>query len=256
MKVGFAGAGKIASALARGWADGDGGPDSMLFADSGSGRAAELAQRTRGEAVDSLAELAERSDAVILAMKPGSLEIAAQQLGGRGDAIVSVLAATPVARLRELFGEVPIVRVMPTVATEIQSGVICHAPLGPTEGAAGSKVLSLFGELGHVLEVPDALMDAATAVVACSPAYLAVVAQNIAEAGAAEGLEPELAYELVVESFAGTIELLRRYDPIEVRASVASRGGATEAGLEALADAGAGDAFQAAVRASMERMRP
>ena len=82
-----------------------------------------------------------------------------------------------------------------------------------------------------------------------------MVVQNIAEAGAAEGLDPELAYELVLESFAGTIELLRRYDPIEVRASVASRGGATEAGLEALADAGVGDGVQAAVRASLERMR-
>ena len=74
----------------------------------------------------------------------------------------------------------------------------------------------------------------------CSPAYLAIVVQNLAEAGAAEGLDPEQAYELVLETFAGTIELLRRYDPIEVRTAVASRGGSTEAGLEALADAGVG----------------
>jgi pyrroline-5-carboxylate reductase len=245
----------MASALARGWADADDGPEGMLFSDAGSGRAAELAQRTGGEAVESLAELADRSDAVILAMKPDSLPAAAEQLNGRGDAIVSVLAATPVARLRELFGEVPIIRVMPTVATEVQSSVICHAPIGPTEGVTGSKVLRLFGAVGHLIEVPDELMDAATAVMACPPAYLAVVVQNIAEAGTAEGLDPELAYELVIESFAGTIELLRRYDPIEVRSSVASRGGATEAGLEALADAGVGDAFQAAVRASMERIQ-
>ena len=98
-------------------------------------------------------------------------------------------------------------------------------------------------------------MDAATAVMGCTPAYLAIVVQNLAEAGAEAGLDPEQAYELVLETFAGTIELLRRYDPIEVRGAVASRGGSTEAGLEALADAGAGDAFQDAVRASLERMR-
>ena len=98
-------------------------------------------------------------------------------------------------------------------------------------------------------------MDAAMAVMACPPAYLAMVVQNLAEAGAGEGLDADQAYELVLETFAGTIELLRRYDPIEVRTGVASRGGATEAGLEALADAGVGDAFQAAVRASLERMR-
>jgi pyrroline-5-carboxylate reductase len=256
MKLGFAGAGKIATALARGWADAEHAPELMLFSDAGSGRAVELAERTGGEAVDSLAELAERSDAVLLAVKPSSLETAATQLGGRGDAIASVLAATPVERLRELFPDVPVIRVMPTIATEVQRGVICHAPLGPSDGEVGARLLNLFGELSHLVEVPDELMDAATAVMACPPAYLAVVIQNIAEAGAAAGLDPERAYELVLESYAGTIELLRRYDPIEVRSSVASRGGATEAGLEALADAGVGDAFQAAVRASLERMRP
>ena len=59
----------------------------------------------------------------------------------------------------------------------------------------------------------------------------------------------------MLETFAGTIELLRRYDPITVRQSVASRGGSTEAGLEALADAGVADGFRAAFAASLERMR-
>ena len=246
----------MAAALARGWAIAEHGPEGMLFCDAGSGRAAALAEDVGGEAVDSLAELALQSDAVVLAMKPGGVEAAAEQLGGAGDAIASVLAATPVARLRELFPGVPVVRVMPTITTEVQSGVICHAPLDPQiDGEAGARLLNLFGQLSHLVEVPDELMDEATAVMGCTPAYLAVIIQNIAEAGAAEGLDPELAYELVLGSFEGTIELLRRYDPIEVRASVASRGGATEAGLEALASAAVGDGVQAAVRASLERMR-
>ena len=59
----------------------------------------------------------------------------------------------------------------------------------------------------------------------------------------------------MLDSFAGTIDVLRRYDPIEVRRTVASPGGSTEAGLEALADAGATDAFREAVAASLRRMR-
>jgi pyrroline-5-carboxylate reductase len=167
-----------------------------------------------------------------------------------------VLGATPVTRLRELFPGTPVVRVMPTVAVEVQSGAICHAPIDPeTDGAVGSRLLELLDELGHLVEVPDELMDQATAVMGCSPAYLAVVVQNIAEEGATEGLDPEQSYELVIEAFSGTVELLRRYDPITVRTAVASPGGSTEAGLEALADAGAADAFRAAVRASLEKMR-
>ena len=256
MKIGFAGAGNMAGALARGWSDAEGGPEQMFFADAGSGRAARLAEQVGGSAVESLAELALRSDAVLLAMEPGGLETAAEQLGGAADAIASVLGATPVARLREVFPDTPVVRVMPTITTEIQRGVICHAPLDAAiDGATGAGLLDMFGLLSHLVEVPDELMDEAGAVMGCTPAYLAVIVQNIAEAGAAEGLDAELAYDLVVESFAGTIELLRRYDPIEVRATVASPGGSTEAGLEALADAGVGDGVQAAVRASLERMR-
>jgi pyrroline-5-carboxylate reductase len=256
MILGFAGAGNMASALAQGWASSEGGPDAMLFCDAGSGRAPRLADEVGGEALDSLAELALRSDAVLLAVKPDALDIVAELLGGDAKAIVSVLGATPVSRLRELFGGVPVVRAMPTVAVEVQSGAICHAPIDPElDGAVGSGLLELLDELGHLVEVPDALMDQATAVMGCSPAYLAVVVQNIAEEGAAEGLDPEQAYELVIEAFAGTIEVLRRYDPITVRTAVASPGGSTEAGLEALADAGAADAFRAAVRASLEKMR-
>lgn len=255
MIIGFAGAGNMAAALAQGWADAEHGPELMLFCDAGSGRAAKLAARTGGEAVETLKELALRSDAVVLAVKPAALEIAAEKLDGESRAIASVLGATPVSRLRELFPDVPVVRTMPTVAAEIQQGVICHAPLDPDDGESAARLLNLFGELSHLVEIPEELMDAATAVMGCSPAYLAVIVQTLAEAGAAEGLDPEQAYELVIESFAGTIELLRRYDPISVRSSVASPGGSTEAGLGALADAGAADAFRAAVRASLERMR-
>ena len=255
MRIGFVGAGNMAGALARGWASAEHRPEAMLFCDAGSGRATALAAETGGQAVDSLAELARSSDAVLLALKPAALGHAAEALAGEAKAIASVLAATPVARLREVFPGVPVVRAMPTLTAEIQRGVICHAPLGPADGEAGARMLSLFGELSHLVEVPDELMDAATAVMGCSPAYLTIVVQTLAEAGAAEGLDPDVAYEMVVEEFVGTMELLRRYDPITVRSSVASPGGSTEAGLEALADAGAADGFRAAVQASLDRMR-
>jgi len=79
--------------------------------------------------------------------------------------------------------------------------------------------------------------------------------EAIADAGAADGLDPELARELVVETAAGTAELLRVRHPADVREAVASPGGSTEAGLEALDREGVREAFAAAVRASLERMR-
>ena len=109
--------------------------------------------------------------------------------------------------------------------------------------------------LGRVVDLDDELFDAATAVMGCSPAYLALAMEAIAEAGAADGFDPELAHSLIVDAAAGTAELLRRRHPAELREAVASPGGSTEAGLEVLEDEQVADAFAEAVRASLARMR-
>ena len=99
MRIGFAGAGNMATApRALGELGGRAGGDALLR--RGLGRAARLAAETGGEAVDPLRDLARASDAVILATKPGALDTAAEMLEGEAKAIVSVLGATSVARLR------------------------------------------------------------------------------------------------------------------------------------------------------------
>jgi pyrroline-5-carboxylate reductase len=90
---------------------------------------------------------------------------------------------------------------------------------------------------------------------ACSPAYFALVAEALTDAGASAGLDEKLAEKLVVEAAAGTGSLMQIRRPADLRISVTSPGGSTEAGLDALGQKGAREAFAAAVRASLERMR-
>lgn len=254
MKIGFAGSGNMAAAMARGWASAEGGPEAMLFADAGSGRAAALAEELGGEAVAGLAELSRRADAVVLAVKPGGLDRAAAELGSPR-AVISVLGATPLERVRGAFPDSAVLRVMPTVLVEIHRAVICHAPLAEPEREVGEALLGRLGLLGRLVCVPDELLDEATAVMGCSPAYVALFAEALAARGAAHGLDPELSHALVLDTLAGTAELLRVRGPAEVRAAVASPGGSTEAGLEALAERGMADGIAAAVDASLARMR-
>jgi pyrroline-5-carboxylate reductase len=244
MIVGFVGSGSMAAAIARGWAGEFG---RMLFSDSGSGRAAELARELGGEAVPN-AEIAERADLVVVAVKPAALDSVAPDLSAAGK-VVSILAAVPVERLREAFPAAEVLRVMPNVGVEVRKGVLCVA------GEAAPAVRQKLDLLGHVVEIPDEDFDAATAVMGCAPAYLALAVEAIAEAGAEDGLDPRLARELTVETAVGTAELLRTHSPAAVRKAVASPGGSTEAGLEALDREGVRGAFTAAVRASLERMR-
>lgn len=243
--VGFVGSGSMAAAMARGW---KGSVDSMLFTDSGSGRAQGLAEELGGEALASNRELAERADVVVLAVKPAKLDEVAPELAS-AKVVASLLGATSLERISSLFPDAEAIRVMPNVGVEVRRGVLCVA------GAESPDTRALLDKLGHVVELPDSQFDAATAVMGCAPAYLALAVEAIADAGAEDGLDPELARELVVETAAGTAELLRDRHPADVRKAVASPGGSTEAGLEALDREGAREAFEAAVKASLEKMR-
>lgn len=254
MVIGFLGAGNMAAAMARGWAAaGSDGPSKMLFTDAGSGKALALAQEVGGEAVDSNERVVESADVVILAFSPRLLDTVASELDAPGT-VVSLLGATPLARLREAFPDAGVIRLMPNLGVEIGRGVICVAEAGPEQRQEHDRVFSALELLGSVVPLDDSLMDAATALMGCSPAYFANVAQALADVGVEEGLPPDTAIEIVSESMAGTAELLAKRTPFEISVAVAHPGGSTEAGLEALEKAGGTEAFRAAARASLERM--
>ncbi len=250
MIVGFAGSGNMAAAMARGWAD-DERIGTMLFSDSGSGRADALAEELGGERCGDLAELAGRSEFVVLAVKPSVLATAGPPLSGKP--VVSLLGGTPLSRLREAIPDTPVLRVMPNVAVELREGVICHAPIEAGEGRLG-VALGLLEHLGTVIEVPEERLDAATAVMGCSGAYFARACEALIEAGVDAGLDRGSCERMVVETAAGTGAVLRIHDAASVQVAIASPGGSTEAGLEAFEEAGGPVAFEAAVLASLERM--
>lgn len=245
----------MAAAMARGWAEAEeNSPAEMLFTDSGSGRATALAAEVGGRAVTSNDDLVRESDFVILAVKPGSLEEVAEALP-TPRAVLSLLGATPLSKLAGQFPESTVIRLMPNLAVEARQGVICMAEPEDADQEIVSECRKMLAAIASVHELDDGQMDVATAVMGCSPAYFAVVAEALGSEGARDGLEPEVALRMVSESLAGTAELLRRRTPFEIQTAVASPGGSTEAGLEALAAAGGAEAFRKAYEASIARMR-
>jgi pyrroline-5-carboxylate reductase len=254
MEVGFAGAGNMAAAMARGWAGADGGPGTMVFCDLERDRAAALADEVGGEVVDDLSELAGRVHLVVLGVKPNALDAVAEELA-EPEALLSMLAATPLERIEAAFPGVPAVRLMPNQPVEVRRGVLCFSRGGEVPDEIGSEVARLLGLLGTAIELPEEKMEAAMAVMSCSPAYVAMVAEVLTDAGVREGLAPEESALFVRETLAGTGELLAERDAESVRRSVAPPGGATEAGLEQLEKLELRAAFDAAVAASLARFR-
>ena len=187
----------------------------------------------------------------MLAVKPAALEEVAAELRGRGARrSLSLLGATPRPRDRRGVPGTPVLRVMPNVAVEVRQGrALLRRRRGLPAETARRAARAARACSATLVAVEDRDFDAATAVMGCAPAYLALAAEAIADAGAARGARPELSRELVVETAAGTAELLRLRHPADVRAPWSPRpGGSTEAGLEALDGEGAEAAFEAAVR--------
>lgn len=253
MIVGFVGSGNIASSIARGWATADGGPEQMLFTDSGSGRAASLAAEVGGEAIESNQELVDRCDLLVLAMKPKFLDAVAAETQGEM-IVVSLLGASPLDQIAAAYPDSTPIRVLPNPAVEVHRGVMCLSA-GEAHTEVAGKVKVLFEPLGRVVEIDDSLMDQATSVMGCAMAFFAVPPEAIAEASAVDGLDADLSLSLAVDTMAGTAEMLRRHSPSELRSIVASPGGDTEAGLRELERQKGAEAFAAAARASLESSR-
>jgi pyrroline-5-carboxylate reductase len=247
MQVGLVGSGNMASALARGW----GRP--VLCTDALPERADALAAETGGEALASNAELADRADVVVLCHKPPQLDAVAAEVAPRARAVVSILAATPLATVKAAYPGRPAYRVLPSTPVEVRQGAVVLARDDEQDAGVDRAVRELFAELGTLVVLDDALVDPAMALMSCAPAYVALVAEAQVDAGVRGGLPADGAAELVVQTLAGTAELLRRrdFDTLAVRRQVTSPGGATARGLAALERGGVRAAFSDALDAAL-----
>jgi pyrroline-5-carboxylate reductase len=258
MRVGFVGAGNMAGGLARGWAaarDEPGAPEAMLFADADPGKARRLAEEVGGEAVEGNVAVADASDLVILAVKPNVLDEVAPDLVQSGTPVLSILAGTSLQTLHDALPGIDLVRVMPNLGAQVRQAVLCVV-YGERVGEVERKrVAELLGLVGDVIELDEGLIDAATAIMGCSPGYLALMAEVLVEAGVGEGLTEDQALRMVARAMSATGGLLELHDPTALKNAVASPGGMTEAGLNALEERKIEETLQAAVDASLERVR-
>ena len=251
MKIGLIGAGNMASAMARGW------QQPVLCADPVAQRAQALAQETGGQAFASNAEVAQQADLVVLCHKPAQLGDVAAEVAPSAKAVASILAATGLSALKDAYPGRPVYRFIPSLPVEVRRGAVVAAADEPQDPELDREVHDLFARLGSVVTVEDRLVDVAMGLMSCAPAYVALIAEAQIDAGVRHGLRADQAAGLVVQTLAGTAELLRArdYDTLAVRREVASPGGVTARGLAALERAGLRSAFDDALDAVLGSSR-
>jgi pyrroline-5-carboxylate reductase len=258
MKLGFVGAGNMAGGLARGWAAASGepaAPEAMLFFDADPKRADQLAEEVGGRVLEGNTDVATEADLVVLAVKPNVLDQVASEVTAAGTPVLSILAGTTLATLAEALPGVELVRVMPNLGAQLRQAVLCVVFPENTPEERRREIKELLGLVGEVIELDEGLIDAATAIMGCSPGYLALMAEILVEAGTREGLTEDQTRRMVAKAMSATGGLLEVREPGELKRAVASPGGMTEAGLNALEEHELREALKAAVDASLEVAR-
>ncbi len=260
--IAILGAGKIGEALVAGlvsskWAK----PGEIVATRRTEAALAALTERYGIRTTSSNREAVDGAPIVVIAVKPQDIEVL---LGEIRDAIapsqtvLSVAAAIPTTLIEaSLAAGVPVVRAMPNTPAAVHEGMA-----GISAGAHASEehlaqAEEVLAALGRTVRVSEDYMDAVTAVSGSGPAYFALLAESMIEAGILLGLGREIATDLVVQTMLGTAKLLRdeKMHPVELREMVTSPGGTTIAAIRELEQAGVRAAFLNAIQAAMERSK-
>jgi pyrroline-5-carboxylate reductase len=261
-RVAILGVGKIGESLlsgllSAGWR----APAEIVASGRREERIAEIAERYGVATTLSNSEAVAGAALVVIAVKPQDFEVLLGEVGGvlgPDQTVLSIAAAIPTARIEQLIApDVPVVRAMPNAPATVHEGIA-----GLCAGAhAGDEHLALaedvLAHLGGVVRVPERYMDAVTAVSGSGPAYFALLAEAMTEAGLLLGLSREVTTQLVVQTMYGTAKLLRdeHIHPVELREAVTSPGGTTIHAIRELERAGVRAAFLNAIQAAMERSK-
>jgi len=261
-RVAILGCGKIGESLLSGLLSAEWRrPDEVVVTTRGQARLDALAERYGVHTTLSNAEAVAGAELVVLAVKPQDFDTLLGEVGpllGPEQTVLSIAAAVPTAAIeRRLAAGVPVVRAMPNAPSTVHEGIagVCAGAHADDEHLALAE--ECLSHLGAVVRLPERYLDAVTAVSGSGPAYFALLAEAMIEAGILLGLSREVSTQLVVQTMLGTAVLLRdeRMHPVELREAVTSPGGTTIQAIRELEQAGVRAAFLNAIQAAMERSR-
>jgi pyrroline-5-carboxylate reductase len=261
-RIGFLGAGNMGEALIKGLRAVDLVPADLIGAtDVRADRVKQLVGDFGVHGFDSNSDLVQRSDVVILAVKP---QIMAAVLGEIAPAVtatkllISIAAGVSTDRLRQFLGKsARIIRVMPNTPALVLEAATAIAKAEGLQPGDLETAQEIFGAVGQVVVLDESLMDAVTGLSGSGPAYVALVVESLADGGVKMGLDRQTAMMLATQTVLGAAKLLLETGahPGQLKDMVSSPGGTTIAGVAALEEGGVRRTFINAVEQGTLRSR-
>lgn len=261
-RVGFIGAGKMATALARGLVAAKFVPaQSIVAADVSSAALEQFARETGATSADSNVDVLSNSEIVILAVKPQQMKDVLTEIAPEAKSrhlFVSIAAGIPLAFLsRGLGAERRIIRVMPNTPCLVSAGASAFALGGAATPDDGQLVSSLLSTVGVAVQVSETLLDAVTGLSGSGPAYVYQIIEALSDGGVQMGLPRNIATLLAAQTLLGAARMVIETGehPGALKDAVTSPGGTTIAGLHALESGGLRGCLMNAVKAATLRSR-
>ena len=262
LKIGFLGAGKMATALAAGFLRaGLVKVENLMASDPMKGARTAFAGKTGAVVVDGNVEVVAFARVVILAVKPDQVtDVLAGLKGGVGEQhlMISIAAGVTLARLESLLGvQSRIIRVMPNTPALVGASASAYALGKAAQLEDGELVEKLFSSIGLALRVKESLLDAVTGLSGSGPAYVFMIIEALSDGGVAAGLPRDVATRLAAQTLLGSAKLVldSGMHPAQLKDMVASPGGTTIEGILALEKGGLRNALMSAVRAAAEKSK-
>jgi pyrroline-5-carboxylate reductase len=259
-RIGFLGAGNMATALAGGFVKAGlaEGPGSAVY-DILSEKSAALADSLGAQPAGSVGEVLERVDIIVLAVKPQNIGDLLPEIAPAAESrhlFISILAGTPCAKIEAGIGGAPrLVRVMPNTPALVGAGASALARGANATAEDLDLALELFQSVGVAVAVEERQLDAVTGLSGSGPAYFFHMIEALIDAGVKVGLDEGTAKSLALQTALGAARLASESDdsPAALREKVTSKGGTTAAGLAALAEGGFKDLIAKCVAAATAR---
>jgi pyrroline-5-carboxylate reductase len=259
-RVGFLGAGQMATALARGWlAAGLLKREQLLAGDPLPAARERFLKETGVAALDDNRAVVAHCDFLLLAVKPQQVREVLDEIRsgvGARHCLVSIVAGVSLGLLAERLGpECRLVRVMPNTPCLVGASASAYTP-GPTATEEDIHLVERFlGAVGRAVRLPEKLLDAVTGLSGSGPAFIYVMIEALSDGGVRMGLPRDVANLLAAQTVLGAARMVLEtgLHPGALKDAVASPAGTTIAGLHALERGGVRAALMNAVEAATLR---
>jgi pyrroline-5-carboxylate reductase len=262
LTIGFLGAGKMATALARGIIRAKlVAANQMIASDPIAGARTAFAKATGAKTTTSNLEVVKFAKVILLAVKPD--QVAAVLADVREQftpthLLISIAAGVPIAKLEAGLGaDARIIRVMPNTPALVGESATAYAP-GKAATAPDSELAQkLFSAVGSAFAVKELLLDAVTGLSGSGPAYVYLFIEGLSDGGVAAGLPRDVATKLAAQTVLGSAKMVLEtgQHPGALKDMVTSPGGTTIEGLHELEKGKLRGTVMSAVRAATEKSR-